>query len=501
MRPETALEYWSAACEPTGISWWLFKETLLCVNGYHALPEMLPCAQIAVWAQDLPDLVDRVFPRLPQEWLLSKDRFVGSKRELFFSLDNGPVLEIHVLCAVEDEKHLAAVNCARNDLLVKTGRKIKALRTVSKIFRKLFRRLYTGTVGRLVDRSIGKTVDKAFSALLELMGGAGGHLPYCTDCFTNKKAALFSRDLFTDTVLLDCRSPDRADGTVTHENLCYPAFCGYKQYLEEMYGDFENGLFDDIGVGLTTEEKAELRLHQQKCFQALTFLEGLSKEYGLRYYLLAGSVLGAVRHGGFIPWDDDIDVGIRIEDLENFEKLVKEHLPAGLPQGFTLKQSGPNEPYPRMFSKICFEGRCCIDLWPLVPTYSEGLRAKFLWYFGKLITKFHYQKIGYKVTRFKKFVKIVSIFLSDKLVMAMARSNERRYTRRNTPAYINLYSVYRRGKETIGRNWLDTKATAVFNGLEVPVVGHTTEYLTHLYGDYMRFPQPWKRASRHVERF
>jgi hypothetical protein len=41
----------------------------------------------------------------------------------------------------------------------------------------------------------------------------------------------------------------------------------------------------------------------------------------------------------------------------------------------------------------------------------------------------------------------------------------------------------------------------MFNGLEVPVVGHTKIYLTHLYGDFMSFPLPWKRASRHVARF
>lgn len=85
--------------------------------------------------------------------------------------------------------------------------------------------------------------------------------------------------------------------------------------------------------------------------------------------------------------------------------------------------------------------------------------------------------------------------------MALARRNERRYAKKDTPVYINLYSIYRRPKETISRRWLDTKATAVFNGLEVPVVGCTEEYLTHLYGNYMAKPAPWKRASRHSARF
>ena len=51
------------------------------------------------------------------------------------------------------------------------------------------------------------------------------------------------------------------------------------------------------------------------------------------------------------------------------------------------------------------------------------------------------------------------------------------------------------------RVWLDDEATAMFNGLEVPVIGHTKVYLTHLYGNFMGFPLPWKRVSRHVARF
>ena len=276
----------------------------------------------------------------------------------------------------------------------------------------------------------------------------------------------------------------------------YPAPVNYREYLEETYGDYENGLRDDIGVGLTAEEKISLKAHQEKCREALAFVENLSREFGLRYYLLAGSVLGAVRHGGFIPWDDDVDIGIRIEDIEKFEELVKAHLPAG----FTLVQAAAGDPYPRMFSKICHEGRCCIDLWPLVPIQNDGWKAQFTWFFSKLIAKVHYCKIGYPVAKHGKLAKICSIFLTDKAAMALARWNERKDLGK-APSYINLYSVYSRKKETIPNVWLDTPARENFAGIDVPVVGCTHDYLTHLYGDYMKFPAPWKRASRHFERF
>lgn len=277
----------------------------------------------------------------------------------------------------------------------------------------------------------------------------------------------------------------------------FPAPANWREYLSETYGDYEQGFYDGIGVGLTAEEKRRLKAHQEKCREALAFLQQLSEKHGLRYYLLAGSVLGAVRHGGFIPWDDDIDIGIRTEDQDRFEALVRENLPPD----FTLMQPGPNDPYPRMFSKICHDGRCCIDLWPLVPTDLSGPRAASVWYSSKVFTKLHYSKIGRSVGKFDPIFRPAARLFRDETILKWARHNERKYIGKAPTGYINLYSIYRRQKETIPAAWLDTPATAWFEGLRVPVVGSTEAYLTHLYGDYLRLPAPWKRASRHFERF
>lgn len=501
MKPEIALMNWANACDRTGIRWYLFQETLLCANGYGSIPESVPCAQIAVHGRDLPDLVKYVFPALPKNMHLKKGNFANGSRELVLWEKKTPALRITVLYGVENEGEMADFNnrLRKMDRHVK-GRTAWRLSLYNKLSR-VFGKLYRKTFGRLTMHMVNNARNRGFDRLLACSRASREDAPYFCDCLTSKKGALYPAALFSGVTLLDSRNDDLLPEEAPQRLAQYPVFSGYREYLAQMYGDYENGLTDEIGCGLTVEEKEELRQHQARCFEALTFLQTLSQETGLRYRLIAGSVLGAVRHGGFIPWDDDIDIGVQIEDLEFFENTVKKHIGQRLPEGFTLEQSGADNPYPRMFSKICYNGRCCIDIWPLIPTYPEGRKAEYLWKFGKVFTKLHYQKIGHTVTKYQRTVKILSLFLSDKQVMKLARRNERRYAHKNTPSYINLYSIYTRQKETFQREWIEEEATALFNGLEVPVVAHTKLYLTHLYGNYMGFPLPWKRVSRHVARF
>lgn len=65
----------------------------------------------------------------------------------------------------------------------------------------------------------------------------------------------------------------------------------------------------------------ELTDLQARLLPMLEWYHAFCVEHGLRYYILGGTMLGAVRHQGFIPWDDDIDVGMPRRDYEEFSRI------------------------------------------------------------------------------------------------------------------------------------------------------------------------------------
>lgn len=59
---------------------------------------------------------------------------------------------------------------------------------------------------------------------------------------------------------------------------------------------------------------------QGKILEVMKYVDGLCRKHGITYYIMGGTALGAVRHGGFIPWDDDLDVFMTPSEYEKFKK-------------------------------------------------------------------------------------------------------------------------------------------------------------------------------------
>ncbi|MDK0774861.1 LicD family protein [Clostridium perfringens] len=76
--------------------------------------------------------------------------------------------------------------------------------------------------------------------------------------------------------------------------------------------------------------KASLRESQKLMTTILRDFDKVCKKNDIKYWIESGTLLGAIRHGGFIPWDDDIDVGMLREDYNRFLEIAKNDLPNDL---------------------------------------------------------------------------------------------------------------------------------------------------------------------------
>ena len=103
---------------------------------------------------------------------------------------------------------------------------------------------------------------------------------------------------------------------------------------------------------MAEREDGELRKLQMVLLDILKMLDRFCEENDITYFLDSGTALGAVRHAGFIPWDDDVDVGMLREDYDRFIELAKE----GLPEGYSLHQFDDTPGFAAMFAKIYNDG-------------------------------------------------------------------------------------------------------------------------------------------------
>ncbi len=265
-------------------------------------------------------------------------------------------------------------------------------------------------------------------------------------------------------------------------------------------------------VVLSEEEKNELRKVQ---IEMLDVMVELCNKHNLKYYLLGGTCLGAVRHKGFIPWDDDIDVALPREDYDKFAEICKTEL-----DGKYFYQNVQSEKkHPQLFSRLrknntlFVEDRyrdfkinhgIYIDIFPLDGMSNDVAMAQ------KHFDSFEFYKKMVRLgnTFRKAFFKDLAVFFIKIFVGIIGRENllkkvpklENKYSLSDSSLIGNLYGRWGI-KEVMDKNIMidpdGRESFLSFEGKLYRVPYNYDAYLTHLYGDYMTPPPIEKRASHH----
>ena len=238
----------------------------------------------------------------------------------------------------------------------------------------------------------------------------------------------------------------------------------------------------------------------------------ICEQHGLRYFLLGGTFLGAVRHQGFIPWDDDIDICMPRKDFERFCEIAETELKA--PLGFVSFRNNAEHIYfhPRVYnynSKVIDrsgvkekETYAWIDIFPLdgMPGnvlvrklyggYLLFLRLLFMYsQFDKIVNVSLKQRVWYeriliavgKVIKFERILNTRKIM--DKIDRTMKKHDY------ETSSYVGNFMGAYKMKEVFPKACYAETAEYVFEGIACPAPKDYNTVLTQMYGDYMIPPK------------
>lgn len=261
---------------------------------------------------------------------------------------------------------------------------------------------------------------------------------------------------------------------------------------------------------VTAQQDGRLRQAQLKMLAILETVDAICLKHNLDYWLEGGTLLGAVRHKGFIPWDDDLDISMPRASYEKFLRIAPSEIPESMwlqtpetdPGYFNLSvplkirdkdsllielHEDGSEPYQQgiFIDVFVYDGMSADP----IQRKSDQFRAKK--WLRLLSHKYSTIGMGHYSGVYAAISKLISkTWLEDKLRAIIHRANNSNYpfmgygydcVNSNLVAYSDIYPLKRHAFET-----------GLFN-----VANKSDVILTQLYGDYMILPPESSRQMKH----
>lgn len=258
-------------------------------------------------------------------------------------------------------------------------------------------------------------------------------------------------------------------------------------------------------------DKPTLRKVQLKELEILLEVKRICDKHNIRFQLYGGTLLGAIRHKGFIPWDDDIDITMLRDDYERFLQIA----PSEISDKYFVESSRSNPDYVYSFCKVKANGtlyveECTahldihqgiwIDIFPLdyIPEIDYQILDRRDQRLRRWQTAIDYNAGIIKLTKLPSvlYFKLQGLLYRHKLIrkkeQIMQEDNqlERNYV-------IDYYSLYGYRRAIFPLATYQALTTVEFEGYHFPVVQDYHGVLTQTFGDYMTPPPVEKQVSEH----
>lgn len=259
-----------------------------------------------------------------------------------------------------------------------------------------------------------------------------------------------------------------------------------------------------------------LKEHQEILYELLYSLDDFCKNNNIHYFLAYGTLLGAVRHNGIIPWDDDVDVMMKRQEYERFEKLIVKNPPHGY-RAYSINNTN-NYYYPFIkFGKLGTrliekDWKCVpkegiginIDIFPIDGCPNERAEAEryVVGEVSKYFSMLHYWFRTWKDFGGKRQKLIFPFFMLCKRQLFLKPFFKKlfkgptRYDLEESKFFF-VYWPYQDTRGLLPKELLDSSVLQNFGSRKLPIPIGYDIILHSLYGDYMTPPPENSRESTH----
>lgn len=258
----------------------------------------------------------------------------------------------------------------------------------------------------------------------------------------------------------------------------------------------------------------DLRRLQLAQLQIAVEVTDLCDRHGIRYALLGGSALGARRHRGFIPWDDDMDMGMLRDDFERFLDVARRELPDSLYVQYWLDDPhmGATFAKVRRNNTIMLEEGSkdtgghkgiSIDIFPF-DNVPDGLAAS-IWKvelrFWKRLLR---HQMGYTIKKLPLPLYLADLptrlgarIVSTGLAKRRMHQLMTRFRHRPSDRVLAVGGAYDFNKDMLKASWLTDVTRQTFEDRKLYCPTAIDDYLAHMYGDFMALPPVEQRKAKH----